>query len=138
VRRLAILVLLSSLVPAAAVRADGGFLAAPTDQLTVPGEVAGAEITPEGYVYTGAAEYAYRFGPRLAAWDVRTRERVAGRYPVFSSTATAGGVNYVLTTFADEVAGAPVVFVHVDAVNRTGRPAVARWSTHTLWSGGRR
>jgi hypothetical protein len=138
VRRLAILVLPLSLVPAAAVRADGGFLAAPTDQLTVPGQVAGAEITPEGYVYTGAAEYPYRFGPRLAAWDVRTRERVAGRYPVFTSTATAGGVNYVLTTFADEVAGAPVVFVHADAINRSRRPAVARWSTTAQWSGGRR
>lgn len=123
---------------AAPARGDAGFLAAPTEQLTVPGYVAGAEITPEGYVYTGAAEYAFGFGPRLAAWNVPTRERVAGRYPVFTSVATAGGVRYVMTTFADEVAGAPVVFVHVDAVNVSRRPALARWSTATLWSGGRR
>ncbi|MCW2989809.1 MAG: Discoidin domain protein, partial [Solirubrobacterales bacterium] len=137
-RRSTILACLAALVAAAPARSDGGFLAAPTDQLTVPGEVAGAEITPEGYVYTGAAEYPFRFGPHLVAWDARTRERAAGRYPVLTSRASAGGVRYVLTTFADEVSGAPVVFVHVDALNAGGHPALARWSTATRWSGGRR
>ncbi|MFL5846004.1 MAG: hypothetical protein ACJ762_15055 [Solirubrobacteraceae bacterium] len=115
-----------------------GFLAAPTDQLTVPGEVAGAEITPEGSIYTGAAEYAFRYGARPRPWDVRTRHRVAGRYPVLTSSATAGGVRYALTTFADDAGETPAVFVHVDAVNRSERRAVARWITATQWSGGRR
>lgn len=138
VRRSAILAVLFLLAPAAAARAGAGFLAAPTDQLAVPGLVAGAEITPEGYVYTGAAEYAFRFGGGLRAWDVPTRTRAAGRYPVLSSSAAAGRVRYTLTTLIDTFGGAPVVFVHVEARNLSTRRAVARWSTAALWSGGRR
>jgi hypothetical protein len=133
VRRVAILALLALPAPA---HAGAGFLAAPTDQLSVPGLVAGAEITPEGYVYTGAAELAFAYGPRLEAWDVRTRERAAGRWPILSSTATAGGVRYRLTTLMDEIGGAPVVFVRVELTNTTRRAAVGRWSSAARWSGG--
>jgi hypothetical protein len=115
-----------------------GFLAAPTDQLAVPGLLAGAEVTPEGDVYTGAAEYAFRFGPRLRGWDVPTRSLAGGRYPVLGSEAVAGGVRYRMTALIDAVAGEPVVFVHVALRNLAGRRVHARWSTATLWSGGRR
>ena len=124
--------------PVAARAAVPGFLAAPTDQLSVPGVAAGAELTPEGYVYTGSAELAFRYGPRLAAWDVPTRERAAGRWPVLSSSATAGGVRYRLTTLMDLVDGAPVVFVHVAMTNATRRARVGRWSSVARWTGGDR
>ena len=58
-RRLAILAVCLLAPPAAARAAGGGFLAEPTDQLAVPGLVAGAEITPEGDVYTGSAELRF-------------------------------------------------------------------------------
>jgi len=138
VRRPTALACLAVLAAPAAAGADRGFLAAPTDQLALPGEVAGGELTPEGYVYTGAMELAYRFGPRLRRWDVPTRHRVAGRYPVFVSRASAGGVRYELTTLVDEVRGIPVVFVHVQARNTSGRTATARWESAALYSGGRR
>ena len=124
-RRLAILVLLPLAVPVSGAHAAAGFLAAPTDQLAVPGLLAGAEITPEGRVYTGAAEYAFGYGPRLRDWNVPTRERVAGRYPILVATTTAGAVRYTLTTLIDTVGGEPVVFVHVEARNRSSR--AARW-----------
>ena len=136
VRRAAILAVLPFLALPATARSQAGFLAAPTDQLAVPGIVAGAEITPEGDVYTGAVEIAWRYGPGLAAWDVPTRTRAEGRYPVLSSGAAAGGVRYRLTTLIDAIGGAPVVFVHVDAHNPSSRPRVARWAAEAMWSGG--
>jgi hypothetical protein len=138
VRRPVVLGLFCVLAAPPAAHGAAGFLAAPTDQLSVPGFVAGAEITPEGFVYTGSAELEFRFGPRLARWDVPTRERAAGRWPVLSSSAAAGGVRYRLTTLMDLVAGEPVVFVHVEATNATARAATARWSAAARWSGGTR
>ena len=129
--------LLCAVLPATArARAQPGFLATPTDQLTVPGQVAGAEITPEGDVYTGAAEIAFRYGPGLAAWRVATRTRAEGRYPVLSSQAAAAGVGYRLTTLMDTVAGQAVVFAHLTVHNGSPRRAVARWAAEALWSGG--
>lgn len=138
VRRTLLLVLSVLHAGAAGAAAAGGYLAAPTDQLSVPGQVAGAQLTPEGYVYTGSAEYSFRFGAPLRDWDVPTRRRTAGRWPIMVSEARAGGVRYELTTLMDDVQGEPVVFVHVEAVNRSHRAARAAWQTATRWSGGER
>jgi hypothetical protein len=69
---------------------------------------------------------------------VPTRSLAGGRYPVLGSEAVAGGVRYRMTTLIDTVAGAPVVFVHLALRNVARRRVHARWSTATLWSGGRR
>jgi hypothetical protein len=137
-RRTVFAALLAVLPAAPAAAADRGYLDTPTDQLAAPGWPAGAEITPEGDVYTGAAEYAFAYGPDLRRWDVPTRERADGRWPVLRSGATAGGVRYRLTTLIDVVAGGPVVFAEVQATNTGGRGTVARWATETMWSGGER
>lgn len=101
-----------------------GFLAAPTDQLSVPGMLAGAEITPEGDLYTGWAEYELRYGERLRAWDQPTRTLPDPGVPLLSSTLHDGPVLYTQTVFAVAVGGRPVAYETVSATNRAPR---ARW-----------
>ena len=63
-----------TLATAAPAAPTTGFLSKPTDQIAVPGMISGGEITPEGDLYTGWAEYELRFGRRLvrmAAADAR-------------------------------------------------------------------
>lgn len=138
-RRLLPLIALAALFAAAAPATAGGlpgYLAAPTDQLAVPGALAGAEITPEGDLYTGSVELAYAFGPRLGRWRAPRRHLADGRYPVLDSSATSGGVSYRLTELAADVDGRPVAFLRVDMRNRSRRRATARWAVSASWSDG--
>jgi hypothetical protein len=127
VRRFAILAVLALAAPAVARAGDGGFLADPTDQLAVPGIAAGAEITPEGNVYTGSAEVRFAYGARLLPWNARTRHMASGYLPVLRSVARDGAVRYAMTMLMDTVGGRPVVFVHVEATNGSARRAAAHW-----------
>src|SRR3981189_1780451 len=97
-----------------------GFLSQPTDQLAVPGMLAGAEITPEGDLYSGWAEYELRIGPRLEAWRTPTRTLPDPALPLLSSTMRVDGVRYVQTQYAIAVAGRPVAYETVTAVNPAG------------------
>src|SRR5947209_19356160 len=72
------------------------FLSRPTDQLGVPGYVAGTEITPSGSLYTGWAELEFRFGPRLQASDGTSRSLLDGRSPVIQYAMSTGGVRYTV------------------------------------------
>jgi hypothetical protein len=102
----------------------------------VPGYPAGTEITPEGYLYTGSAEIVFRYGARQRAWNVRIRTLEDGRYPVFTSHSSSGGVAYTLTTFAGAVGGQPVNFVRVRMTNRGRSTATAGWGIGTRYTGG--
>jgi hypothetical protein len=103
-----------------------GYLAAPTEQLAVPGLAAGAEVTPEGDLYTGWAEYELRFGSRLRAWDQPTRTLPDPGMPLLSSALADGPVRYTVTLFAVPVAGRPVAYETVRAVNGSAQPQWAR------------
>ncbi len=103
-----------------------GFLAAPTDQIAVPGMISGAEITPEGDLYTGWAEYELRFGRRLAPWDQPTRTLPDPALPLLSSALSDGPMRYVQTVFAVAVAGLPVAYDTVTVTNGSDRPREAR------------
>jgi hypothetical protein len=103
-----------------------GFLSAPTDQLAVPGMIAGAEVTPEGDVYTGWAEYELRFGRHLEAWNQPTRTLPDPGVPLYSSTLSDGPVSYTQTLFAVAVAGRPVAYDTVTATDDSDRPQEAR------------
>ena len=81
-------------LPSAAASPTTGFLSAPTEQLAVPGMAAGAEVTPEGDLYTGWAEYELRFGRRLTAWDQPTRTLPDPGVPLLSSALADGPVRY--------------------------------------------
>jgi hypothetical protein len=127
---IAALAALGALVPAVADTAVAvpttGYLAAPTEQLAVPGLAAGAEVTPEGDLYTGWAEYELRFGRRLRAWDQPTRTLPDPGVPLLSSSLADGPVRYTVTLFAVPVAGRPVAYETVRVVNGSSRPQLAR------------
>jgi|HubBroStandDraft_6_1064221.scaffolds.fasta_scaffold02466_7 hypothetical protein len=103
-----------------------GFLSAPTDQVAVPGMVSGGEVTPEGDLYTGWAEYELRFGRRLATWNQPTRTLPNPSLPLLSSTLFEGPVRYTQTIFAVAIAGRPVAYDTVTATNGSDGPREAQ------------
>jgi hypothetical protein len=141
-RTAALLGLAGILLCPLAARAGGpdswSYLSRPTDQLIVPGQVAGTEVTPEGYLYTGWGELVFRYGPRLLAWDQPVRTLDGGRYPVLSATADSAGVRYSLSELATVVDGQEVNLVRVAMRNLGGTPRVARFAAGLRWSGGDR
>jgi hypothetical protein len=98
-----------------------GFLSEPTDQIAVPGMLAGAEVTPEGDLYTGWAEYELRFGRGLKRWDQPTRVLPDPGLPLLSSSLWDGAVRYTVSVFAVALAGEPVAYETVTATNDSGR-----------------
>ena len=135
---------LCALVLAAGLAASGaaatpttGFLSAPTDQIAVPGMLAAGEVTPEGDLYTGWAEYELRFGHRLSAWDQPTRTLPNPSLPLLSSALSDGAVRYTLTLFAVPVAGRPVAYETVTATNGSGRPREAQVAMLIAYTRGR-
>lgn len=92
----------------------------------MPGLVSGGEVTPEGDLYTGWAEYELRFGRRLAAWNQPTRTLPDPSLPLLSSTLSDGPVRYTQTLFAVAVAGRPVGYDTVTATNDSNHPREAQ------------
>ncbi len=131
---------LTAIAPAgAAATPSTGFLSAPTEQLAVPGIGAGAEVTPEGDLYTGWAEYELRFGRRLIGWDQPTRTLPHPGEPLLSSAPLADGpVRYTVTLFAVPVAGRPVAYETVTAANGSGRRREAKVALVVAYTRGRR
>ena len=135
--------LAASLLPAAPASAAAAppptysFITEPTDQLGVPGYIPGTTLTPDGSLYTGWAELAFRFGPRLLAADGTVRDLLGGRYPVIRYYLRAGGVHYTVTVLASGLGHRPVNFVRVTIANGSSRPAIAAWGAGLRYSGGR-
>ncbi|MGH2911094.1 MAG: hypothetical protein ACRDJ3_01315 [Solirubrobacteraceae bacterium] len=129
--RTAILATAMGVLALSATAAEGsvpssGFLAKPTDQIAVPGMLAGGEVTPEGDLYTGWGEYELRYGRKLSPWNQPTRTLPHPGVPLLSSTLSDGPVRYVQTIFAIAVAGRPVAYETVTATNSSNRPREAR------------
>jgi hypothetical protein len=122
-------------VPAHA--ASTGYLAAPTEQLAVPGLAAGAEVTPEGDLYTGWAEYELRFGRRLRGWSQPTRMLPDPALPLLRSTLSDGPVRYTLTLFAVPVAGRPVAYETLTLQNNSASPQPAQAEMALAYTRGR-
>jgi hypothetical protein len=135
---LTVLLTLGVCLPAVATAAPPttGFLAAPTDQVAVPGILAGGEVTPEGDLYTGWAEYELRFGSQLARWDQPTRTLPNPGLPLLSSTLSDGPVRYTQTVFAVAVAGRPVAYDTVSATNTSGRAHEAQVAMEVAYTRG--
>jgi hypothetical protein len=114
-----------------------GFLSSPTDQLAVPGMLAGGEVTPEGDLYTGWAEYELRFGRRLTPWSQPTRTLADPSVPELSSTLSDGPLLYTQTVFAVAVGGRPVAYDTVTVSNDSKRPREAQVAMAVAYTRGR-
>jgi hypothetical protein len=126
-----------STAPAGASVPTTGFLSKPTDQVAVPGMLAGGEITPEGDLYTGWAEYELSYGHKLAPWNQPTRTLPDPGMPMLSSALSDGQVNYVQTVFAVAVGGRPVTYETVTATNNSNGPREARVAMAVAYTRGR-
>lgn len=115
-----------------------GFLSEPTDQIAAPGMRASAEITPEGNLYTGWAEYDLRFGRKLRRWDQKTRSLPHPSQPLIASVLDDGAVRYRLTIFAIPLAGMPVAYETLTASNSSSRTQMAKASMSISYSLGRK
>jgi hypothetical protein len=115
-----------------------GFLAKPTDQIGVPGMLSGGEITPEGDLYTGWAEYELSYGHKLLSWNQPTRTLSDPGVPLLSSALADGPVRYVQAVFAVAVGGRPVAYETVTATNVSNRPREARVAMAVAYTRGRR
>jgi len=123
-------------LPAIAAARPYGFLATPTDQLAVPGHLAGFEITPEGFLYGGYGELALRAGPNLVGLRAPVRSLHGGRYPLMRYGQSIAGVRYEVQALASIVAGQPAALARVVIRNETAQPVRARWAVGMRASGG--
>ncbi|MGB8260405.1 MAG: hypothetical protein WCE75_08640 [Terracidiphilus sp.] len=94
----------------------------PTDQLSVMYSTSGAEITPEGYLYTSFGELMFFIGIDRAPVNQRIRTLQDGYLPVFTYSITHDGLQYRFTLFAaslgPEQNGRDVLnFVRVEIAN---------------------
>ncbi len=103
-----------------------GYLAMPTEQLGVPGDFVSGEITPEGDIYTGWAEYQPFYGTDLRAWNQPTRTLPMSSVPLYDDSLSDGGVSYTQQVFTVHVDGQPVVYMTLSARNSTRQPRQAR------------
>jgi hypothetical protein len=92
-----------------------GFIAQPTEQLALPGLPASGEITPEGDLYTGWAEYELSIGSHLRPWDQPTRVLPAPSVPRYLSRLVRGGISYTQDVFTVPVGGQPVAYLTLTA-----------------------
>jgi hypothetical protein len=135
-----LLAVLAVLIPRPAVAGayvHRGFLSRPTDQIGIPGIKAGAEITPEGDLYTGWAEYEPRFGSHLKAWDQPSRTLPDPLLPEFAANLSEGAVRYTLTVFATVVGGRPIAYLTLTATNTSTQPRKADVAMDIAYTRGR-
>ncbi len=103
----------------------------PTDVIGVM-DGRGTEVTPEGYLYTGAGELVFMAGPTLEPVQQRIRTLRDGWLPVVEYDVTEGGVGYHLTMFAATLDGMPespvADFVRVTMTNAGGAARRARFA----------
>lgn len=71
-----------------------------TDQLSVMHSPSGAELTPEGYLYTGFGELMFFVGPDRVPVNQRIRTLQDGYLPVFHYAVEHDGLEYRFTLFA--------------------------------------
>jgi hypothetical protein len=126
-------------VPSAAAhgRPLTGFLSEPVEQLALPGSQPSAEITPEGDVYTGWAEYEMFVGAHLRRWSQPTRVLSTPTRPEFRSSMLVGEVSYTQRIFTIPVAGRPTVYLSLTARDLGTAPQTARSAMAVAYTRGR-
>jgi hypothetical protein len=127
-----------SLMAAAAPRATPltGFISQPTEQLALPGLAPSGEITPQGDLYTGWAEYELSIGSPLRRWNQPTRVLPAPSVPRYVSRLVRDGVSYTQAVFTIPVAGQPVTYLDLTARDVGPTDATARVALALAYSRG--
>jgi hypothetical protein len=102
---------------AAPAGATFSYLREPTDQLGLPGYVAGAAVLPNHDVYTGWTEFGIRVGDTRRTLSPAGRDLEQGWMPIIRTQQVEGRVLYVYQTLMSVVGGQQVIFGRVSAVN---------------------
>jgi hypothetical protein len=113
------------------------YFSQPTDELGVPGAPSGAEMTPEGYLYTGFGELMFFTGPEQIPVHARIRTLEAGHLPVFSYSVSRLGIDYRFSFFAAPVgkSGHGLLFARVTATNPSDTRHAAFLTTAVRYQG---
>ncbi len=98
----------------------------PTDVLGFKDCPEGAEITPEGYLYTGSTEIIFLHGPQLSYFPLRKHYWLEKNYlPIHHWVQDCGGTEYRFSAFAAPLQLDPeknlVVFLNIKVINRTDK-----------------
>jgi hypothetical protein len=111
------------------------YFSKPTDIIGAMGALSAAEISPEGYVYTGFGELMFFTGPEQAPLSARIRTLEEGDLPIVSYGVSHQGIDYGFTAFAASAgarqrqegqgAGNVVNFVRVTLHNPGAQPRAA-------------
>ncbi len=119
--RLAALALGAACAAAAALAAPAAatfsYLREPTDQLALPGYVAGAAVLPNHDLYTGWTEFGLRVGDDRRTMSPAGRDLEQGWMPIIRTQQVNGRVLYIEQTLMSTVGGRQVIFARLTAVN---------------------
>jgi hypothetical protein len=109
----------------------------PTDEIGVMYSPSAAEITPEGYIYTGFGELMFFTGPDHQPVVQRVRTLVNGYLPIVNYDVSRYGMSYHWEMFAAAVGqdGAVMNFVCVTATNSGAKKATAFITTAVRYQG---
>jgi hypothetical protein len=105
------------------------YFSKPTDEIGAMYAPSAAELTPEGFLYTGFGELMFFVGPEQTPISARIRTLEDGYLPVFSYTVVNSGIEYRFRVFAASVGGGEgtttVNFVRVTMINSGDTSRVA-------------
>ncbi len=115
------------------------YFANPDDVLGAFGAPVAAEVTPEGYIFTGFGELMFFIGnPPRPTWQ-RQRTLLDGCLPVVEYDIEDDGLRYDFQMFAADLGGAlkglPVNLVRITVTNPGSEPRAAYFSTGWRFTG---
>lgn len=96
------------------------------------------QITPEGFLFTGAAEIMFYGGADMQPLTSRTKTLLKGYLPILNYTAQRGNIQYRFETFAapaQNVSGIPINYVQVEIKNLGNSPQNAAFGLGVRFRG---
>jgi len=107
---------------------------------TQPGEIYATQVTPEGHLYTGAAELVFFAGDPLQPIHQRIRTLRRGYLPCVEMEVEKDGIKFRIEAFqfwlGEEMKSPPVNFIRVTARNEGAKPAESRFAVGFEFGGG--
>ena len=113
------------------------YFSRPTDVLGFMDATEGTEVTPEGYLYTGFAEYVFFTGDPPEPVNQRIRTLEKGYLPILHYRVCRDSIRYKFTMFATPLDLKPesnlINFVRVEVTNHSSQPRLAVFWTATRY-----